>query len=186
MATEPVSTQNSVISILLSCVPTLIGVGVGYWLGLIGESRREKRNKDNLKAELLRALLQEISGNRIKCQTISTHQDATSYLESYIWDRIRTSDVLYCITAGNADLYQKIIAVYMGVQNINLRIAANVSALDAFIRSGGVVGADMMNKTYAILREAVIAFLPQLTDLENSLKDFLIAGGFFRQPKVKA
>jgi hypothetical protein len=182
---ESTLTPNPAITVLLSCIPTLIGVGVGYWLGLVGESRREKRNKDKVKAELLRALLQEISGNRIKCQTISIHQDAASYLESYIWDRIRTSDVLYRITTRNTDLYQKIIAVYMGIQNINLRIAANVSALDAFIRSGGVVGADMMNKTYAILREGVIAFLPQLTDLENSFRDFLTAGGFFSQPKVK-
>ena len=171
---------------VLSCITTLLGVGLGYWLGLIGEDKREKRNKDNVNAELMRALLQEIGNNRIKCQTISTNQEANSYLDFYIWDRIRISDTLYhCITMKNADIYQRIITVYMGIQNINLKIAANLSALDSFIRTGGSISPDMMNKTYGLLRETVIAFLPQLTAIENTYRDFLIAEGFFSQPKSK-
>ena len=163
----------------LSCISTLLGVGLGYWLGLIGENKREKRNKDNVNAELMRALLQEIQNNRIKCQTISTNQEAASYLDFYIWDRIRISDTLYhCITMKNSDIYHKIIAVYTGIQNINLRIAANLSALDSFIRSGGTISPDMRNNTYRLLRETVIAFLLQLTDLENTYRDFLVAEGF--------
>lgn len=175
---------QSILPTIITSISGLLGVGLGYLLGLFGESRREKRNKDNTNAELMRALLQEIVSNRIKCQTISTNQDTTSYLESYIWDRIRTSDTLYhCITTRNTDIYQRIIAVYMGIQNINLRIAGNISALDSFIRSGGLIGADMMNSTYRLLREGVIAFLPQLTNLENVFRDFLISQGFFRQPQ---
>ena len=171
---------------LLPCITTLLGVGMGYWLGLMGETKREKRNKDNANAELMRALLQETSSNRIKCQTISTNQEANSYLDFYIWDRIRISDTLYhCITMKNADIYQRIITVYVGIQNINFKIAAYLSALDSFIRAGGTIPPDMKNATYKLLRETVIVFLPQLTAIENAYKDFLIAESFFSQSKSK-
>jgi len=176
------SETHSIIPAIVTSISGLIGVILGFILGFFGESCREKRNKNNINAELTRALSQEIGNNRVKCQAISANRDAPAYLESVCWDRIRFSDALYkCISMRNDDIYQRLIRIYMEIGKINLLIAAHLSAFDGILRGGGQRG--LVENSYNVLREEITHFLPQLTTLETDFRDFLIREGFFKPPR---
>lgn len=173
-----------IFSTILSYVMPFLGVVLGFLLGFVGEFWRQRIYQHRVNAELMRALLQEIGSNRMKCQAISANRDITTYLESGCWDRIRFSDTLYhCITSRDNDIYQRIIALYMRIARINILMGAHLSAVDSLVRVGGQTAIGMVETTFNVLREAITLFLPQLTTLETDFRDFLIREGFFRQPQ---
>jgi hypothetical protein len=178
-ASPIVPVVQSIVPAIVTSISGLVGVVLGFILGFFGESYREKRDKNNINAELMRALSQEIGNNRVKCQAISANRDAPAYLESVCWDRIRFSDVLYkCISMRNDDIYQRLIRIYMEIGKINLFVGAHLSALDGVLRGSGQ--RELPNTTYNTLREEVTKFLPQLTTLETDFREFLIREGFFK------